>query len=121
MPELGKQFKPHVPLHDLTQGFGPDVYDNLDKYTRSPVVKDLILRAKNDPAKKIRVHMLVPTGSRGVNEGDVGWLDRAIASEHGKATMANGFRIATKNVAARELFTDGDLSKWTWNPPKETK
>ena len=111
-------FNAAVPLHDLTQGFGPDVYDNLDKYTGSPIVKDLILRSRNDPAKKIRVHILGPTGSFRVNPGDIGTIDRNYASELGKKTMPGGFRISTKNVSARELFTDGDLNKWTWNPGK---
>ena len=82
------------------------------------MVQKLILRARNKPAALSRLHILVPTGSRGVNPGDVGQLDREAAVQEGRATMPDGFRITTKNITARELFTTGDLNKWTWNPGK---
>jgi hypothetical protein len=107
-----------VPLHDLTQGFGPDIYENLDKHKISPMVKELILKARNNPSKIIKMHILMPTGSRGVNPGDEGLLDRESAIQQGRATMPDGFRITAKNVSARDLFSTGDLSKWTWKPGK---
>lgn len=119
MGRSNSSFKNAVPLHDLTQGFGPDIYENLDKHNLTPMVQKLILRARNKPALLARLHILVPTGSRGVNPGDVGLLDREAAAQEGRATMPDGFRIATKNVTAKELFTDGDFTKWTWNPEKD--
>jgi hypothetical protein len=111
-------FNAAVPLHDLTQGFGPDIYDNLDKHVASSVVKDIIIRSRNKPSKLSRLHILVPTGSRGVNPGDVGFLDREDAAREGRSTMPDGFRLTTRNLPARHLFTTGDLSKWTWNSEK---
>jgi hypothetical protein len=111
-------FKNAVPLHDLTQGFGPDIYENLHKHNLTPMAQQLILRARNKPSSLSRLHILVPTGSRGVNQGDVGLLDREAAIQEGRSTMPDGFRITTKNITARELFTSGDLNKWFWNPGK---
>jgi len=95
-----------------------DVYDNLHKYIQSSIVKGIIESSRNDPTKKVRVHITVPTGSRGVNPGDTGTLDREYAAEYGRNTMPGGFRITSKSVSAKELFTDGDLTKWVWNPGK---
>lgn len=114
-------FKNVAPLHDLTQVMPANVYDELHKYTRSPLVQGVLKTARNEPAARVRLHVLVKSGARGVNPGDVGTLDREYAAAQGRNTMPDGFRITTKNVSARDLFTDGDLTKWVWNPAKGTE
>jgi hypothetical protein len=111
-------FKNVAPLHDLTQVMPADVYDNLHKYTQSSVLKDIITNAKSKPTKTARIHVLAKPGSRGVSPGDEGSLDRDYLVQQGRDTMPEGFKILTKGVTARELFTSGNLTKWVWNPGK---
>ena len=111
-------FKNIAPLHDLTQVMPADVYDNLHKYTRSPRVIDLLKSTRDDPSKLTKLHVLAKTGIRGVNPGDEGSLDRDYLVQQGRETMPEGFKVLSKNIPARYLFTSGDVNKWVWNPGK---
>jgi len=112
-------FNNAVPLHDLTSGFGPYIYNNLDNHVKSSVIKSIILKARNTPSSRTRLHVIVSPGNFGIHPGDVGTLDRNLALELGRNTMPDGFKVHTKSVPAQELFTDGDFNKWTWTPGKE--
>jgi hypothetical protein len=107
-----------IPLHDLTQGFPEGVYDNLHQYTRSPMVIGLLSATRGNPRKMTRIHILGKPGSRGVNPGDEGSLDRDYLVQKGRETMPEGFKVLSKSVSAKELFTSGDVNKWVWNPGK---
>lgn len=48
--------------------------------------------------------------------GDWVALDRKYAVEHGQSNLRNQYRVLSKTVAAKELFTDGDLAEWGWAP-----
>jgi hypothetical protein len=111
-------FKNIAPLHDLTRIMPADVYDNLHKYTQSSVVKGILNNTKNDPSKLTKFHVLAKTGVRGVNPGDEGSLDRDYLLQQGRETMPEGFKVLSKNIPARYLFTSGDVNKWVWHPGK---
>jgi hypothetical protein len=53
-----------------------------------------------------------------VNPGDEGSLDRDYLVQQGRETMPEGFKVLSKNIPARYLFTSGDVNKWVWNPGK---
>ena len=114
-------FKNVAPLHDLTQVMPANVYDELHKYTQSSVIQSILKITKDDPSKMTKLHVLAKTGVRGVNPGDEGTLDRDYLVQQGRETMPEGFKILSKNIPARYLYTSGDLNKWVWNPAKGTE
>jgi hypothetical protein len=116
MPKLGAQFKGSIPLHDLTSVLPQDIYEKLDKHVKSPGTKSMILHVRNKPTYRLRLHVLSPIGSSGVNGGDTGYIDRDYATKVGRENLPEGFKVLTKSVSARELFSKGDLHEWTWRP-----
>jgi hypothetical protein len=51
-----------------------------------------------------------------INPGDWVSIDKKYAIEHGRSNLRNRYRVLSKTVLARELFTDGDLEEWGWAP-----
>lgn len=53
----------------------------------------------------------------GINAGDWVTISLAYARDHGRNNLGNKFKVATKTVPARELFTDGnDVNEWGYDP-----
>lgn len=51
-----------------------------------------------------------------INNGDWVTIDRNYAKEHGISNLNNKFKIVSKTVPARHLFTDGnDIFEWGYN------
>ena len=51
-----------------------------------------------------------------INPGDWVTLSKRYAMEHGKAHLRNEYSILSKKVKAKDLFCDGDLSEWGYDP-----
>ena len=52
-----------------------------------------------------------------INPGDWVTIVRKYADSHGKAHLKNKYRILSRTVTAKEIFTNGDsLAEWSWNP-----
>ena len=52
-----------------------------------------------------------------INPGDWVTTVRKYADSHGKAHLQNKYRILSKTVTAKEIFTNGDsLCEFSWNP-----
>ena len=52
-----------------------------------------------------------------INPGDWVTIVRQYADSHGKAHLKNKYRILSRTVTAKEIFTNGDsLAEWSWNP-----
>jgi hypothetical protein len=51
-----------------------------------------------------------------INPGDWVSIDKQYAIEHGRSNLRNRYKVLSKTVPARELFTDGDLEEWGWSP-----
>jgi hypothetical protein len=52
-----------------------------------------------------------------INPGDWVTLSRAYAVEHGRDNLGNRYRILSKTVRARDLYTDCDsILEWGWDP-----
>src|ERR1019366_4921003 len=69
----------------------------------------------------------VPKGMEGVNitkinPGDWVAISRRYATDHGKNNLRNQYKIISKTVFARDLFTQGDsMSEWGYDPqPRDT-
>ena len=52
-----------------------------------------------------------------INPGDWVTIERRYATEHGQSALNGEFRVLSKTVPARELYTDGNsIYEWGWNP-----
>lgn len=52
----------------------------------------------------------------GINNGDWVTISRDYAKEHGKSNLNNQYKIVSKTVPARQLFTDGnDIFEWGYS------
>ena len=52
-----------------------------------------------------------------INPGDWVTTVRKYADSHGKAHLQNKYKILSKSVKAKEIFTNGDSTlEWSWNP-----
>jgi hypothetical protein len=51
-----------------------------------------------------------------IHPGDWVSLDKRYAVEHGRSNLRNRYRVLSKTVSAKDLFTDGDLEEWGWSP-----
>lgn len=51
-----------------------------------------------------------------INHGDWVALDRKYAKEHGESALRGNYKILSKKVPARQLFTNGDsIREWGWD------
>jgi len=52
-----------------------------------------------------------------INPGDWVTIFRPYASEHGRASLNNEYKILSKTVFARDLYTEGNsMYEWGWDP-----
>lgn len=75
----------------------------------------------NKPNAPIKIYRAVPTYIAGVdikkiNPSDWVAICRRYAVEHGRDNLKNSYRIITRTVFARDLFTDGNISEWGYYP-----
>jgi hypothetical protein len=53
----------------------------------------------------------------GINPGDWVTTAKQYAIDHGRASLGNKFKVITKTVRAKELFTDGNsIHEWGYSP-----
>jgi len=51
-----------------------------------------------------------------INNGDWVTINPIYAKEHGQGNLGNKFRVLTKTVSAKQLYTDGnDINEWGYN------
>lgn len=72
-------------------------------------ISDKIDTLKNSPT--------VPAPRMSINPGDWVAVNKKYAVEHGKSNLNGRYRIVTKTVPARTLFTDGNsIQEWGYDP-----
>lgn len=169
--------KDDSPMYDVTNEYGEDIYDNIEKAVRyfgayrpyDSYSIGLIQSARNKPNMRVKIYRAVPavltnqekindyekqkkyilkTGrlpqgvdnwkdkseyydyisneieklktlpaeqesKTQINSGDWVTINPAYAKEHGKSNLNNKYRILSKTVFAKNLFTDGnDIHEW---------
>jgi hypothetical protein len=71
----------------------------------------------NKELEKINSQPLVEKEKIKINSGDWVSINRQYVVEHGQSSLRNNYRILTKTVPARTLFTNGDsIHEWGYNP-----
>jgi hypothetical protein len=66
--------------------------------------------AKGQPDKTIRVYRTVPKTleNAGINEGDWVTINKKYAIQHGEATLRGEYKLLSKDVPAKHLYTDAN-------------
>lgn len=108
-----------APLYDLTGGgkiypddvYGPDgarIYGHGDAALDVATMKEM-QRIKGNPDAEVTIYRAVPKDAKDadIHTGDWITVNRKYAEEHGQR-FEGGFKIVSKDVRARELFTDGN-------------
>lgn len=71
----------------------------------------------NRELEKLQAEPDVPTERIKINPGDWVTLSRNYAVQHGQDTLLGKYKILTKTVLAKHLFTDGaSISEWGYDP-----
>ena len=107
-----------APLHDLTGGgsfYPDDVYSSkAAQYYGDGMPYDnqafsIARGVKDNPDALVTMYRAVPKNtSLQINNGDWVTLSKQYAKEHGYSHLDNNYKILSKKVPARKLFTNGD-------------
>ena len=109
-----------APLYDLTGGgqmYPADVYSasasrlygtGYPKADREAF--DLARRIKGNPDAEVTMYRAVPKNEKiiDINKGDWVTLSKDYAKNHGEAVLDNNYKILSKKVKAKELWTNAD-------------
>lgn len=116
------------PMHDVTGTYPKDFYshngfkyysDQGTHYDRES--HDAVVRMKNKPNGFIQIHRAVPKNAKtnGIKPGDWVTHNRKYAHDHGKAHLKGDYKIISKTVRPRDLYTDGNsIHEWGYDPQK---
>jgi hypothetical protein len=112
-----------APLYDVATNtiypqdiYGPNGYRYYGADT--PNAFYAVMAAKGRPNLRVMIYRAIPKELKNVqiNPGDWVAIDRDYAKEHGESSL-NGYRIISKSVFARDVFTDGNsLEEWGYDP-----
>jgi hypothetical protein len=119
------------PLWDLSGTYPDDVYSHkgMQYYgTSEPWDSEswsTILNFRNRPNAALRVYRAVPKtvkgkGNTAIKPGDWVTTSKRYAINHGKSALNGEYRVLSKVVKARDLFTNGDSwHEWGYDPQPE--
>ena len=105
-------------LHDLTGVYPDDIYS--DKAARyygdmggdaNDMVSVRLMQAyRNKPDATVKIYRAVPIDKKeiSINAGDWVTLNKNYAIQHGRSTLYGKYKIVSKIVAARTLYTDAN-------------
>jgi hypothetical protein len=123
--------KTGAPMYDLSKLYPADLYgkDAPHLYSRGKIWAKSdansirkIQSVKNHPNAKVVIYRAVPSsvGEVSINIGDWVTVSKQYAEEHGLYHRKGGpgkYKVITKVVYARDLFTDGDsIVEWGYDP-----
>jgi len=114
-----------APLHDLTQVY-PDIYElplaTAARYYGHGEPHDaealsIMQRAKGRPSMPVKIYRAVPDLNKEIdkkikaltmNAGDWVTTVRNYAATHGRSVLLGNYKIVSKTVKAKDLYTDGN-------------
>ena len=116
------------PLYDLTQNgtYPEDIYSSngLRYYGSGEDVMDataysIISAAEGNPRHQITVYRAVEKYGKPIQPGDWVTTVKQYAKEHGESTLKGDYKIVSKTVSARDLFTEGNsMLEYGYHPQK---
>lgn len=111
-------------LDNVSFSFGKDIYSsnafNLykqgnDKESKQSI--DIINKFKGNPNAMVTVYRAVPLNVEAkIIPGDWITLSKEYADIHGRSSLNNKYKILSKKIPAREIYTDGNsIHEWGWD------
>ena len=107
-----------APLHDLTQIYPDDIYsDKAGRYygdmggdANDMVSVRLMQTYRNKPNTMVKIYRAVPIDKKeiSINAGDWVTLNKNYAIQHGGSTLYGKYKIVSKIVPVRTLYTDAN-------------
>lgn len=100
---------------------GQQYYGDMD----DPSIYSIVYGYKNKPNARLIIYRSIPDNLEGrikINVGDWVALTRRYVVAHGRAEFKGKFKVLTRTVAARDIFTNGDsLQEWGYDPQPPVK
>jgi hypothetical protein len=96
---------------DFYSGQGAQYYGDGAEPARDAMIVSQMQSMKGRPNAEVTIYRAVPKSvptKEALNTGDWITLDRKYAKEHGKGALNGDYKIISKTVRARDLFTNGD-------------
>ena len=116
-----------APLHDMSSIYPEDIYSsNAVRYyghygdRRDAAAIGIIQRFRGKPDQMLLIYRAVPPDVKVINPGDWVTTVKSYAKDHGESALGGEYRILSKSVRARDIFTSGD-SPFEWGYSPETK
>ena len=119
----------NAPLHSVSSSIYPeDIYSNkAAQYygDRSTSYSDqetisIIQASRDKPETQIKIYRAVPNNIKSdssINSGDWVTINKRYAIQHGESTLYGNYKILTKVVPAKHLYTDGNsIHEWGYDP-----
>lgn len=112
------------PMYNLTaNGIYPaDVYGFRGyeySYGEDRASFEKCMAAMGRPYRTVTIYRAVPKElvRPKINVGDWVTIRRAYATEHGRSSLRNEFKIISKTISAKDIFTDGNsFDEWGYYP-----
>jgi hypothetical protein len=119
------------PLYDVSGTYPDDLYTHPNAYyfygTGSNSSSDrkmdqesikIIRAAKDLPNSTLEIFRAVPPDvSDNINSGDWVTINKRYAIGHGESSLEGDYKVISKKVHAKDLFTSGDsIHEWGYNP-----
>lgn len=117
------------PGHDLTDTYPDDIYSNKgaqyyghygqnDKNDVRSI--SIIKQMRGNPDLKITIYRAIPNDlgeSAVINPGDWVTINKEYAKQHGESALDGNYKIVSKTVTAKDIFTDGNsIHEWGYDP-----
>ncbi len=116
---------------DVSQSFSDDIYSKdaqrLHGHGNPQMDEESILaihKAKGNPESEITIYRAIPKSAKdGINPKDWVTISKEYAKSHGESVLKGDYKIVSKKVQAKDLWTDGNsIHEWGYDPAtKPTK
>jgi hypothetical protein len=83
---------------------------------------DIANKAKGNPDAEVTIYRAVPSEvtSSDINRGDWVAITQEYAKDHGESVLRGDYKIITKKVKARDIYTNGDsIQEWGYDPAEK--
>jgi len=115
------------PLYDLSGTYPDDVYSGKaaqyyghygQNHPDDMQTVSIMQQYRNKPDKVITIYRAIPKDSKSTfTAGDWVSINRNYAKEHGESQLNGEYKIISKTVSARDIFTNGDsIHEWGYDP-----
>ena len=116
-----------APLHELTKVFPKDIYSHnasklyphgADKKQDADTIK-LMHSVKGRPDAKVTIYRAVPHHVNEINPGDWVSINKDYAELHGFNRFDNKYKLLSKEVPAKEVYTSDSIHEQGYHPEKK--